>query len=50
MELDLQFEALCIEAQGNPQRNYPTLGLALAALPNTTTRILSADSPCSGGS
>ncbi|NJN20178.1 MAG: ATP-binding protein [Leptolyngbya sp. RL_3_1] len=44
MELDLQFEALCIEAQSNPQRNYPTLGLALAALPNTTTRILSADS------
>jgi hypothetical protein len=32
MELDAAFPQLCGAAQGNPQRAYPTFGLALAAL------------------
>jgi hypothetical protein len=30
MELDPNFELLCANAQGNRERNYPTLGLALS--------------------
>jgi hypothetical protein len=32
VELDSAFAAACARAQGNPQRPYPTFGLALAAL------------------
>ena len=32
MELDGTLPPLCAEASGNPQRDYPTFGLALAAL------------------
>jgi hypothetical protein len=31
-ELDADFASVCAVAQGDPQRNYPTFGLALAAL------------------
>jgi hypothetical protein len=34
VELDGNFANLCAQAQGDPQRAFPTLGLALAALPN----------------
>ncbi|MDQ3929213.1 MAG: ATP-binding protein, partial [Chloroflexota bacterium] len=34
MELDSTFAALCANAQGDPQRAYPTFGLAMAALPD----------------
>ena len=34
VELEAGFAALCAEAQGDPQRTYPTFSLALAALPN----------------
>lgn len=33
-ELDGEFAQLCAAAQGDPQRNYATFGLALAMLPN----------------
>lgn len=33
MEMDATFPALCAEAQGDPQRPFPTFGLAMAALP-----------------
>jgi ATP-dependent 26S proteasome regulatory subunit len=33
IELDSTFAAVCAEAQGDPARAFPTLGLALAALP-----------------
>jgi hypothetical protein len=34
IELDASFGLLCAEAQGEPNRPYPTLSLALAALPD----------------
>ena len=45
MEIDPNFEVLCAKAQGNQERNYPTIGLALSALPNSHWSILSAQSP-----
>ncbi|MBE7384196.1 MAG: ATP-binding protein [Leptolyngbya sp. SIO1E4] len=45
MELDPRFESLCLTANRAPNRNYPTLGLALAALPTSDARILSAEGP-----
>ncbi len=33
MEFDPSFASLCADAQGDPQRPYPTFSLALAALP-----------------
>jgi hypothetical protein len=33
MELDSTFAQLCVSAQGDPQRAFPTFSLALAALP-----------------
>lgn len=44
MELDGRFAALCAAAQSEPLA-YPTLGLALAALPNPDWRVLSQTSP-----
>jgi hypothetical protein len=40
MELDGNWETLCIQAQGNAQRNYPTLSLALAASPQPNWQAL----------
>jgi SpoVK/Ycf46/Vps4 family AAA+-type ATPase len=45
MELDPKFELLCADAQGNRERNYPTLGLALSALPNSHWSVLASQSP-----
>lgn len=40
-ELDAEFAPLCAAAQGDPQRSYPTFGLALAALPDAHWSALS---------
>jgi hypothetical protein len=45
MELAPDFEQLCAKAQGNPQRNYLTLGLALSIFPENHLSVLSCDSP-----
>ncbi|HEY9598408.1 MAG TPA: ATP-binding protein, partial [Cyanophyceae cyanobacterium] len=45
MELDPNFEALCVKVHGNADRNYPTLGLALSILPEAHWRVLSSQSP-----
>ncbi len=45
MELDPNFELLCANAQGNRERNYPTLGLALSVLPNSHWSVLASQSP-----
>jgi SpoVK/Ycf46/Vps4 family AAA+-type ATPase len=45
MELDPNFELLCADAQGNRERNYPTLGLALSVLPNSHWSVLASQSP-----
>ncbi|HLO86073.1 MAG TPA: ATP-binding protein [Nostocaceae cyanobacterium] len=45
MELDPNFEKLCIEAQGNPQRNYPTFALAFIVFPQVDFGVLSSRSP-----
>jgi SpoVK/Ycf46/Vps4 family AAA+-type ATPase len=45
MELDPKFAFLCADAQGNRERNYPTLGLALSVLPNTHWSVLASQSP-----
>ncbi|HEY9794637.1 MAG TPA: ATP-binding protein [Leptolyngbyaceae cyanobacterium] len=45
MELAPDFEQLCAKAQGNPQRNYLTLGLALSIFPENHLSVLSSDSP-----
>lgn len=44
-ELDSTFAALCGEAQGNAQKNYPTLSLALAALPGAHWSALTPAAP-----
>jgi hypothetical protein len=49
MELAPDFEQLCAKAQGNPQRNYLTLGLALSIFPENHLSVLSSDSPYSTG-
>jgi hypothetical protein len=45
MELDSTFAAHCATAQGNPQRTYPTFGLALAALPEAHWSALTPGAP-----
>jgi len=45
VEIDSNIGRLCGEAQGNLEMNYPTLGLALAALPTVDWNILSAKNP-----
>ncbi|HKV11361.1 MAG TPA: ATP-binding protein [Thermoanaerobaculia bacterium] len=41
LELDATFAPLCARAQGDPQRAFPTFGLALAALPGAGWEALS---------
>jgi len=45
MELDPNFELLCADVQGNRERNYPTLSLALSVLPNSHWSVLASQSP-----
>ncbi|MBE9127037.1 MULTISPECIES: ATP-binding protein [unclassified Coleofasciculus] len=45
MELDDEFEELCIKVHGNSERNYPTLGLALSTFNDAHFSILSSQSP-----
>jgi hypothetical protein len=45
MELDATIGALCAKAQGDPQRTYPTFGLALAALPGANWDDLAPGAP-----
>jgi hypothetical protein len=45
MELDGSFAAACAAAHGDPQRAYPTFGLALAALPGAHWSALAPTSP-----
>jgi SpoVK/Ycf46/Vps4 family AAA+-type ATPase len=45
MELDAAFGAACAAAQGDPQRGYPTMGLALAALPHAHWNALLPNAP-----
>jgi len=45
MELDSGFAGLCAAAQGDGRRGYPTLSLALAALPDAHWSALAPQSP-----
>ena len=45
MEIDPSFEYLCIKACGNPQRPYPTFGLALEIFPDADWNALTPESP-----
>jgi hypothetical protein len=45
MELDSTFAALCAAPQDDPQRGYPTFGLALAALPEAHWSALTPAAP-----
>jgi hypothetical protein len=45
MELDATFAPLCARAQVDPRREYPTFGLALAALPGSSWQALLPDAP-----
>jgi hypothetical protein len=45
IELEAAFAPLCAAAQGDPQRNYPTFSLALAALPEAHWSALSPEAP-----
>ena len=45
MELDATFAPLCARAQVDPRREYPTFGLALAALPGASWQALLPDAP-----
>lgn len=45
MELDAAFAPSCAAAQGDPQRSYPTMGLALAALPQAHWNALLPSAP-----
>jgi hypothetical protein len=45
MELDATIAPLCAKAQGDPQRGYPTFGLALAALPGANWDDLAPGAP-----
>src|SRR5579863_267514 len=45
VELDSAFPQLCAEAQGDPQRDYASFSLALAALPGATWEAISPGSP-----
>ncbi|MEQ8957369.1 MAG: ATP-binding protein, partial [Coleofasciculus sp. C2-GNP5-27] len=48
MELDQQWGALCAEAQGEAQRNYPTFGLAWALSAEPNLAALRPDAPLRG--
>ncbi|HMJ26318.1 MAG TPA: hypothetical protein VK475_10830, partial [Pyrinomonadaceae bacterium] len=45
VELDSSFAAMCAKAQGDPARTYPTLSLALAALPDAHWSALTPSAP-----
>jgi hypothetical protein len=45
IELEGTFASACADAQGDPQRAYPTFGLALAALPDAHWSALAPTSP-----
>ncbi|WP_017305451.1 ATP-binding protein [Spirulina subsalsa] len=45
IELESTWSPLCAAAQGDPQRNYPTFSLALAALPNPNWQALTPEAP-----
>ena len=45
VELEPNFQSLCAQAQGHSHQSYPTLGLALAALPGADWSILSPQTP-----
>lgn len=45
MELDSAFAPLCAAAQDDAQRNFPTFGLALTALPDAHWSALAPDAP-----
>jgi len=45
MELDPDFPLLCRQASGDSQINYPTLSLALSALPHISLSVLGRQSP-----
>lgn len=45
VELDATFAAVCAEAQGDPARTFPTLSLALAALPEAHWSALTPAAP-----
>src|SRR5215211_4904786 len=45
MELDATLATLCAAAQGSPRLAYPTLGLALAALPEAHWNALTPAAP-----
>jgi ATPase family associated with various cellular activities (AAA)/Winged helix domain, variant len=45
MELDSKFAGVCGRANGDPHRDYPTFGLALAALPEEHWSALTPDAP-----
>ncbi|MEM9903574.1 MAG: AAA family ATPase [Cyanobacteria bacterium P01_D01_bin.44] len=45
LELEPNLQALCAQVQGDPNKPYATLGLALAALPEADWSVLSSQSP-----
>ena len=45
MELEASFAGLCAEAQGDPQRTFPTFGLALATLDEPHWSALTPEAP-----
>lgn len=45
VELDSSFAAVCAKAQGDPTRSFPTLSLALAALPEPHWSALTPSAP-----
>jgi hypothetical protein len=45
VELEAGFATLCAEAQGDPNRTYPTFSLTLAALPDAHWSALTPDAP-----
>jgi hypothetical protein len=45
VELDSRFAPLCVVAQGNAARPYPTFSLALAALPDAHWSAIAPDAP-----
>lgn len=45
LELDPQFGNLCAQIQGVPNRTYPTLGIAIAHLPEVDLRVFSDQAP-----
>jgi hypothetical protein len=45
MEFDSGWAELCAAVQGDPRKNYPTLGLALSAMPGATWSSLTPNAP-----